>query len=111
MDNFIESVTTILVTVAHASIAYNKPKVELDSHADTCVVGHNSSVIHDHNRPVNVYNPKDGYRSDKTVDVTVGYKDPQSGQKDILMINQAIHISDADSNLLCPMQCYLNVCI
>ena len=41
--------------VAHASVASSKPKVELDSHADMCVVGYNCLVIHDHNRPVNVY--------------------------------------------------------
>ena len=42
----------------------SKPKVELNSHTDTCVVGDNGLVIHDHNRPVNVYSydPKDGHR-------------------------------------------------
>ena len=64
--------------VAHASVASSKPKVELDSHADTCEVGHNCLVIHDHKRPVNIYSydPKDGHRSTKTVDVAVGYQDP-----------------------------------
>ena len=49
-------------------------------------------VIHDHNRPVKVYSydPKDGHRSVKIVDSAVGNHDPQSGQKFILMINQAI---------------------
>ena len=41
--------------IAHASVASSKPKVELDLHADTCVVGNNCLVIHDHNRPVNAY--------------------------------------------------------
>ena len=39
----------------HASVVSSKPKVELDSPTDTCVVGENCLVIHDHNRPVNVY--------------------------------------------------------
>ena len=62
-------------------------------------------VINDHNIPVNVYSydPKDDHRSAKTVDVTVGYQDPQSGQKFILMINQAIHFVGLDNHLLCPM--------
>ena len=66
--------------VAHASVASSKPKVELDSLADICVVGDNHLVIYDHDRPVNVYsyNPKDGHRSANTVDATVGYQDPQS---------------------------------
>ena len=41
--------------VAHASVASSKPKVELDSHADTCVVGDNYLVVQDHNGPVYVY--------------------------------------------------------
>ena len=100
-DSHIKPLSTIQVMVAHASVASSKPKVELDSHADTCVVGDNCLVIHDHNRPVNVYSydPKDGHRSAKTVDATVGYQDPQSGQKFILMINQAIHIDGLVNHL------------
>ena len=62
--------------VAHASVASSKPKVELNAHADMCVVGDNCLVIHDHNRPVCFYSydPKDGPRSAKKVDATVGYK-------------------------------------
>ena len=62
--------------VAHASVAHSEPKVELDSHAHVCVVGDDCLVIHNHNRPVNVYSydPKDGNRSAKTVDAAVGYK-------------------------------------
>ena len=75
-----------------------------------CVLGDKGLVIHDHNRPVNVYSydPKDGHKSAKTVDATVGYQDPQSGQRFILMINQAICIDGVVNYLLCPMQCCLN---
>ena len=75
-----------------------------------CVVGDNCLVINDHDRPVNVYSydPKDGHRSAKIVDATVGYQDPQSGQKFIFMINQAIHIDGLYNHLLCPMQCHLD---
>ena len=44
-DSHVQPQTTIQVTVAHASIASSKSKVELDSHADTCVVGDNYLVI------------------------------------------------------------------
>ena len=109
-DSYVKPLSTIQVTVAHASVASSKPKVELDSHADTCVVGDNCLVIHKNNRPVNVYSydPKDGHRSVKTDDAEVGYQDPQSGQKIILMINQAIHVDGLVNHLLCPMQCHLN---
>ena len=82
--------------VAHASVASSKPKAELDLNADTCVVGDNCLDIHDHNRPVNVY------RSLKAVDATVGYQGPQSGQKFILMMNQAICINGCKNHL--PLQ-------
>jgi len=52
--------------------------------------------------------PKDGHRSAKTVDATVRYQEPQSGQKFILMIDEAIHIDGLVNHLLCPMQCLLN---
>ena len=62
--------------VANPSVASSKLKIELDAHADTCVVGDNCLVIHDHNRSVNVYsyNAKDGHRSAQTFDATVGIK-------------------------------------
>ena len=65
-------------TVAHASVASSKHKEEFDSHADMCIFDDNCLVIHDHNRPVNIYSydSKDGHRSAKTVDATVGYEDP-----------------------------------
>ena len=109
-DSYIKPLSTVQVIVAHASVASSKPKIELGSHADTCVVVDNCLVIHDHSRPVNVYSydPKDGHRSTKTVDAAVGYQDQQSGQKFILMINQAICINGLINHLLCPIQCRLN---
>ena len=66
------------------------------------VVGDVCSFNHDYNRPVNVYSydPKDGHRSTKTVDATVGYQDPNSSQKFILMIDQAICINGIVNYLL-----------
>ena len=96
--------------MAHASVASSKPKVELDSHADTCVVGDKCLIIHDHNKPVNVYSysPKDVNRNAKTVYAAVGYQDPQIGNVFISMIKKATHINGLDNHLLCPMQCHLN---
>ena len=96
--------------MAHASVASSKPKLELDAHADTFVVGDNCLVIHNHNRPVNVYSydPKDGHKSTKKVNATVGYQDPQSIQRFILIINQAICLDGLGNNRFCPIQCQLN---
>ena len=41
----------------------------------------------------NSYDPKDGHKTAKKVDATDGYQDPQSRQKYILMIDQAIWIN------------------
>ena len=96
--------------VAHISVASSKHKVELDSNAETHVVGDNWLVIYELNRPVNIYcyDPKNNCRSDKTVDAVVAYQVPQSGQKYILMIGQAIHINGLENHLLCLMQFHLN---
>ena len=69
-----------------------------------------SLVVCDHNRPDKVYSddPKDSNRSAKKDDAAVGYHDPQSGQKYILMINQAIQASGLENHSLCLMQCFLN---
>ena len=86
-NSYVKPLSTIQNMVAHASVSGFKPNVELHSHADTCVVNDlvydNCLVIHNHNRPVNVYSfdPKDGHRSTKTVDAAVGYQNPQSGKK------------------------------
>ena len=103
--------TAIQAMVTHSSVAGSEPEEELDAHEDTCVVGDNCLVIHDHNRLVNIcnYDSKDGHRSTKTVHATVGYCDLHSGQKYFLMINQSFQINGLKNNLQCPMQCHLNV--
>ena len=70
-SSYIKPLSTVQVMVAHTSVASSKPKIELDSHADMCVVGDNCLIIYNQNRPVNVYSydPKDGHKSAKTVDV------------------------------------------
>ncbi len=52
--------------------------LELDSHADTCVLGRHALVILDHNRPVNVvgYDESLGSKTYKTVSGVVAYNDP-----------------------------------
>ena len=81
-DRYVKSLSTIHVLVAHTSVASIKPKVELDSNADTCVVDDNCLVIHNANRKFNVYSydPEDDHRSAKTVDAAAGYQGPQSGR-------------------------------
>ena len=76
----------------------------------THVVGDNSLLIYDHDRPINdfSYDTKDSHKYTKTVNTRVSDDDPDSGQKYILMINQAVQISGLANHHLCPMWCHLS---
>ena len=79
---------------------------ELDSHADTCVVGSNALIFHTFERPVRVtgYDANVKSKVFQTVSAAVAYDDPVTGQAIILVINQAISMPQLKHNLLCPMQ-------
>ena len=84
-------------------------RTELDSHADTCVVGANALILREHERRVSVT----GYdhsrpKTYKIVDAVVGHEDPETGEEYMLVINQAIYIPGLKHNLLCPMQLRMN---
>ena len=85
-------------------------KVELDSHADTCVVGRNVLIENEHTRVVTVsgFDPSQPARSAKIVDCAVKYICPGTGEIILLAINQALHIPELEHVLLCPMQCRVN---
>ncbi len=84
--------------------------LEFDSHANTCVLGHNALIILDYNQSVSVVGYDESLRSKtyQTVNGVVAYGDPQTRRMLHLIINQAIHIPHLDHHLLCPMQCHVN---
>jgi hypothetical protein len=84
--------------------------LELDSHADTCVLGHDALIILDYQQPVSIvgYDEYLGSKTYQTVSGVVAYDDPQTGRMLHLIINQAIYIPHLDHHLLCPMQCCVN---
>ncbi len=84
--------------------------LELDSHADTCVLGRDALIILDYNRPVSVvgYDESLGSKTYQTVGGVVAYDAPQTGRTLHMIINQAIHIPHLDHHILCPMQCHVN---
>ena len=84
--------------------------LELDSHADTCVLGCDALILHDYLRPVSVqgYDPALGTTQYNTVSGALAYDHPHSGETFHLVVNQAIHIPHLDHHLLCPMQCRVN---
>jgi hypothetical protein len=84
--------------------------LELDSHADTCVLERDALIILDYNRPVSIvgYDESLGSKTYQTVSGVVAYDDPQTRRTLHLIINQAIHIPHFDHHLLCPIQCPVN---
>ncbi len=84
--------------------------LELDSHADTCVLGCGALITLYYDRPVSVvgYDESLGSKTYQTVSGVIAYDDPQTGRMLHLIINQAIHIPHLAHHLLCPMQCRVN---
>jgi hypothetical protein len=84
--------------------------LELDLHANTCVLGRHALIILDHSRPVTVmgYDESLGSKTYKTMSGVVAYTDPKTGRMLHLVIHQAIHMPHLDHHLLCPMQCCVN---
>ena len=80
-------------------------RMELDSQANTRVLGNDYLKVYNWNSPVNVsgWNTKDGDRLCQKILGTVAYDHPQSGQVYIFIFHQCIHVYHLDHHLLCPM--------
>ena len=105
----LSTVRSVHIKVAHSSNS-GETRMELDSHADTCVLGKGCLKVFDWNRPVNVsgWNPKDGERLCQTISGAVAYDHPQTGQLYLFIFHQCIHVDHLDHHLMCPMQCRMN---
>ena len=84
--------------------------LELDSHADTCVLGRDALIVSNYDRPVDVegYDKTLGTKRYDTVSSVLAYDHPLTGEWYHLVVHQAIHIPHLDHHLLCPMQCRVN---
>jgi hypothetical protein len=100
----------IVKEVCYKLDGIHETTLELDSHANTCVLGRDALIILDYNRPVSAVGYDESLRSKtyQTVSDVVAYDDPQTGRTLHLIINQAIQIPHLDHHLLCPMQCRVN---
>ncbi len=119
MTQTIETLRTIRLQIGQQRIVNDvrytldriyETTLELDSHADTCVLGCGALIILDYNKPVSIvgYDESLGGKTYQTVSGVVAYDDPQTRKMLHLIINQAIHISHHDHHLFCPMQCCVN---
>ena len=68
--------------------------LDIESYADTCVLGDNALIIQDHGRTVNVlsYNPSLGDRTYQKLSHVIGYDHPIIGKIYHLVIQQSISI-------------------
>ena len=83
-------------------------RTELDSHADTSVVGKESALfIHDYETPVLVHGYTEEVGSSSNccvVSTVIAYDHPEMGDVYMLVIHQAIQIVEMQKNLVCPME-------
>ena len=109
-DRCVCGIQTFRVSICEAHGDVPEVRTEMDSHADTCVLGRNALITHDFERPVHVtgYDKADGSKTYKTVSGVVGYKHPITGKNYYLHVHQAIYMPQLKHNLLCPMQLRLN---
>jgi hypothetical protein len=100
----------IVTDVCYKLDSIYETTLELDSHTNTCVLGHGALIILDYNRPVSIVGYDESLRSKtyQTVSDVIAYDDPQTGRTLHLIINQVIHIPHLEHHLLCPMQCCVN---
>jgi hypothetical protein len=83
--------------------------LELDSHADTCVLGSDAFILLDYDRLFfEGYDPLLGTKTYAIVSGALAYDDPLTRKVYHIVIDQAIHIPHLDHHLLCPMQCPVN---
>ena len=84
---------------------------ELDSHADTCVLGNHAHILMDHERSVDIvgYDKSKGTLGNnmETISGALAYK-PTSGARMIIVLHQTIHVPTTDCSLICPMQVRIN---
>jgi hypothetical protein len=84
--------------------------MELDTHADTTVLGRSCLLIQDFNKNVSFlgWNASLGSTECPTVTGVVAYDHPYTGITYMLVWHQAIYLDLMENHLVCPMQCRVN---
>jgi hypothetical protein len=96
-----------------SSMSSNSPlemSFELDSHADTNVLGAGALIIQSYDQPVEVvrYDQQQGLQTFEMVSGILAFDHPWDGKIYHLVFEQAIHMPQLDHHLLCPMQYCVN---
>ncbi len=83
----------------------------LDSHANTCVVGEHVLIDHVLDKKVNVtgFDPSQGKVKDLDLaSAALACHCPTTGEVNVLMAHQSVHVPTMENDLLCPMQMRMN---
>jgi len=121
LSPFASSVRRIKKTATTSHIQENRDpdvvhsQMECDSHADTVVLGKNCIIMHVTSRECEVMPYTDTYESIKSVPVVTGatgYTSPRTGQRWILVFNEALYMGDQmEHTLFNPNQLRHHGCI
>ena len=105
----VATVRSVQIKVANSSIT-DEICMELDSHADTCILVKECLKVYYWNFPVNVsaWNPKDRERLCQTILGAVSYDHHHSGRAHIFIFHPCTHVNHLEHHMLCPMQCRMN---
>ena len=92
---------------ALTSLQTIESKMELDTHANTMVLGKNCLIIQDFGKAVSVSgrNASAGSTKCPTVSGVVAYNHPHMGVTYMLIWHQSIYLVTMDNHLICLMQC------
>ena len=108
--NFAHHINTVL-NISASTSSSSQSRTELDSHADSPVVGKNAIILYKTDMTVNVTPFSDDFGMMPEVPVVhaaVAYDCPVTGLTSILIINNALYIAEMEHNLLPPIMMRLN---
>ena len=109
---FVAAVRSVKIgrIAASTSLQQVESWMELDTHADTTVLGKSCLIVQDFNKTVSVtgWNASAGSTECPTVTGVVAYDHPYTGITYMLVWHQAIHLATMENHLVCPMQCRVN---
>ena len=96
--------------IAALTLQNNESWMELDTHADTTVLGRSCLLIQDFDKNVSLsgWNASVGSTECPTVTGVVAYDHPYTGITYMLVWHQAIYLDSMENHLVCPMQCQVN---
>ena len=100
-----------MLNISESPTSASTSRTELDSHADSPVVGKNAMILYKIEMTVNVTPLSDDFGMMPELPVVhaaVAYFCPITGNSTILIINNMLYIRDMEHNLLPPIMMRLN---